>query len=136
MKTTILLGTLKSQERSNTETLSEFFASQIRQQGSDCEIIKLVNYNILPGTYTNMGEGDDWPVILDKIIASQVVIFTTPIWWGNHSSLIQKIIERLDHIHDDILAGKKSILEGKAAGILITGDSDGAQHIIGNLCNF
>jgi multimeric flavodoxin WrbA len=136
MKTIILLGTLKTSGLSNTQTLSEFFASQIRQQGSECEIIKLVDYNILPGTYTKMAAGDDWPIILDKIIGSQIVIFATPIWWGNHSSQIQQVIERLDHIHDNILAGKNSVLEGKVGGILITGDSDGAQHIIGNICNF
>jgi len=39
-------------------------------------------------------------------------------------------------LHDEILGGKKSRLEGKVGGIIITGDSDGAQHIIGNISNF
>ncbi len=34
------------------------------------------------------------------------------------------------------MEGKPSGLEGKVAGIVVTGDSDGSQHIIGNLCNF
>jgi hypothetical protein len=34
------------------------------------------------------------------------------------------------------LAGEPSPLEGKAGGVVITGDSDGAEQIIGNLCNF
>ena len=55
---------------------------------------------------------------------------------GNHSSLIQRVIERLDELHDRIMAGERSPLEGKAAGIVITGDSDGAQHVIGNVSNF
>jgi len=46
------------------------------------------------------------------------------------------VIERLDEIHDDILADKPSPLEGKVAGIVITGDSDGAEHVIGNISNF
>lgn len=46
------------------------------------------------------------------------------------------MIERLDEIHDDIMDGKKSRLDGKVGGIVITGGSDGAQHIIGNISNF
>ena len=74
--------------------------------------------------------------ILQKIKEAQIVIFSTPIWWNNHSSEMQKVIERLDHIHDGILKGNPSPMEGKAVGIIITGDSDGAQHIIGNISNF
>jgi hypothetical protein len=39
-------------------------------------------------------------------------------------------------LHDKVLAGEPSPLEGKVAGIVITGDSDGAEHVIANLCNF
>ena len=85
---------------------------------------------------TIWAQGDDWPVILDKILQSHIIIFATPVWWGNHSSEMQKVIERLDNIHDEILAGQKSRLEGKAGGIIITGDSDGAEHITGNISNF
>jgi hypothetical protein len=46
------------------------------------------------------------------------------------------VIERLDELHDNVLEGKSSPLEGKVGGVVITGDSDGAEHIIGNLCNF
>ena len=64
------------------------------------------------------------------------MIFATPIWWGNQSSETQRVIERLDEVHDDISAGEPSPFEGKSAGIVITGDSDGAEHVIGNISNF
>lgn len=136
MKATILLGTLKKEGLSNTETLCEFLAGRMTEAGIENETIKLVDRKILPGTYSDMGDGDEWPSVLEKIDESQVVIFATPVWWGGHSSEIQRVIERLDEIHDDILAGKKSRLEGKVGGIVVTGDSDGAQHIIGNVANF
>lgn len=136
MKAVILLATLKRTGLSNTETLSEFFQTKLTSQGVDCEIIKLVNYHIPAGTYTDMGSGDDWPSILDKILAAKIVIFATPIWWESHSSEMQKVIERLDHLHDEILEGKTSRLEDKVGGIIVTGDSDGAQHIIASLANF
>lgn len=136
MKAIILLGTLKKEGLSNTEVLSEFLAGFFRKQNMECTIIKLVDYHILPGTYSNMGPGDDWPGILQQLLSADVIIFATPIWWNNQSSEIQKVIERLDELHDEILAGKESQLAGKVGGIVITGDSDGAQHIISNISNF
>ena len=70
------------------------------------------------------------------MLDSEIVILATPIWWSNQSSLIQQVIERLDELHDEVMAGKPSRLEGKVGGIVITGDSDGAEHVIANLCNF
>jgi multimeric flavodoxin WrbA len=81
-------------------------------------------------------DNDDWSMIFEKILASDIVIFATPVWWGNQSSLIQRVIERLDEIHDEIMKSGKSKMINKVAGIVVTGDSDGAEHIIGNLTNF
>lgn len=136
MKATILLGTLKTTGLSNTETLSEFLAQRMERKNIDCEIVRLVDHRILPGTYSDMGPGDEWPGILERVLASDILVFATPIWWDNQSSLIQRVIERLDELHDRIMEGEPSPLDGKVAGIVITGDSDGAQHIIGNLMNF
>jgi hypothetical protein len=55
---------------------------------------------------------------------------------GIQSYEIQKVIERLDELHDEIMDNGKSKLLNKVAGIIVTGDSDGAEHIIGNLTNF
>ena len=136
MKAIILLATLKKTGFSNTEVLSEFLAKQLELKNVQVETIKLVNHTILPGTYDNMGSGDQWPEILSKIIASDIIIFATPIWWGNMSSEMQRVIERLDNVHDEIMEGKKSRLENKVGGVVITGDSDGAQHIIADVANF
>ncbi|HEX7316461.1 MAG TPA: flavodoxin family protein [Pyrinomonadaceae bacterium] len=136
MKATILLGTLKKSGLSNTETLCEFLSGRMEKSGIRTEIIKLVEREVLPGTSSDMGEGDEWPNILRRVLDSEMVILATPVWWGNQSSEIQRVIERLDELHDEVLAGKPSRLEGKVGGIVITGDSDGAEHVIGNLCNF
>lgn len=132
----LLLGTLKKREESNTQVLSEFLIEKMRKQHIECEMIKLVEHTILPGTYSDMGEGDEWPSILEKLLAARIIIMATPIWWNSPSSEIQRVIERLDEIHDEILEGKKSKMGGKVGGIVITGDSDGAQTVIGTISNF
>ncbi|MDB5190607.1 MAG: flavodoxin [Segetibacter sp.] len=136
MKAIILLATLKKEELSNTQVLSEFLAERLKKKNVETEIIKLVQQKIMAGTYNNMGPGDEWPAILTKIEEAELVIFATPIWWSNMSSEMQRVIERLDNIHDEILEGKPSRLENKVGGIVITGDSDGAQHIIADVANF
>jgi multimeric flavodoxin WrbA len=132
----ILSGTLKiGSEISNTYLLSEFLAKHLLAYISKTEIIRLIDYEIRPGVYTKV-DSDDWPTIYEKIMAADIIIFATPVWWGIQSSLIQRVIERLDEIHDEIMDTGKSKLTNKVAGIIVTGDSDGAEHIIGNLANF
>lgn len=136
LRVIILLGTLKStSDSSNTLILSQFFEKYLSDYDSKCEIIRLADYNIKPGTYTNIGS-DDWPAILQRTLNSDIVIFATPVWWGNQSTLIQRVIERLDELHDEIMESGKSRLMNKVAGIIVSGDSDGAEHIIGNLSIF
>ena len=136
MKATILLATLKKTGLSNTGTLSDFLAERMRKRDIDVSIVRLAQREIPPGTYTDMGDGDEWPAILDELLASDIIVFATPVWWNNHSSLMQRVIERLDELHDHIMEGKPSGMEGKVAGVVATGDSDGAQTIIANLANF
>lgn len=66
MKAVILLGTLKPSGSSNTQTLCEFLARRMKRENIRCEIIKLVDHRILPGTCSNMGKGDTWPGILKR----------------------------------------------------------------------
>jgi multimeric flavodoxin WrbA len=136
MKAIILLATLKTQERSNTETLTEFFCGYLSEYKIDYEIIKLSKHKIIPGTYINMDQKDDFPAIYQKIEEADIVIFATPLWWNSHSSLLQRVIERLDEIYDLILEDKDSPFEGKLGGVIITGDSDGVEHTTANIFNF
>ena len=92
MKAIILQGTLKKEGLSNTQVLSEFLAGILRQKDVECSIIKLVDYNILPGTYSNMGPEDDWPGLLQQLLLADIIIFATPIWWNNQSSEMQKLL--------------------------------------------
>jgi len=136
MKAIILLATLKNKGRSNTEALVEFFGEYLTKQNIEFEIIRLASHNILPGTYIHMNTKDDWPEIYNKILEAKIVLFATPIWWNNHSSELQRAIERLDEVYDIILKGEDSPLDGKIGGVIVTGDSDGVEHITGNIANF
>lgn len=132
-----LLGTLKKKNvLSHTQVLCDVIADAFRKdEGVESEIIRLRDFDIQPGTKTEI-DNDDWPRILDKLLAADIVIFATPIWWGIQSSLIQRVIERLDELNDELLETGKSRFTNKTGGVVITGAEDGAEHIIGNILNF
>ena len=140
LKAIFLLATLKRKrgggEFSHTETLSELVIEELRSHNVASEIVRLVEYDIKPGTRSNMGPGDEWPGIQKKILAADIIVFATPIWWGNQSSLMQRAIERLDELHTELRETGKSRLTNKVGGIVITGEEDGEQHITGNIANF
>ncbi|HEV7388295.1 MAG TPA: flavodoxin family protein [Gemmatimonadaceae bacterium] len=140
LRAIFLLATLKhkrsGQEFSHTQVLSEVVVESLREYNVKSEIIRLVDYDIPAGTKSNMGKGDEWPGILKKVLASDIIVFATPIWWGNQSSLMQRTIERLDELHNELLETGKSRLTNKVGGIVITGEEDGEQHITGNIANF
>jgi multimeric flavodoxin WrbA len=140
LKAIFLLATLKRKrgggEFSHTETLCEMVIDELREHNVASEIVRIVEYDVRPGTKSNMGPGDEWPGILKKILAADIIVFATPIWWGNQSSLMQRAIERLDELHTELRETGKSRLMNKVGGIVITGEEDGEQHVTGNLANF
>jgi multimeric flavodoxin WrbA len=140
IKATFLLATLKHKRGgsafSHTEVLSELVVECLREHDVVSRIIRLADYDIPPGNKSRMSAGDDWPAILEQVLESDIIVFATPIWWGNHSSLMQRVIERLDELHDELLETGKSRLDKKVGGIVITGEEDGEQHITGSISNF
>src|SRR3989344_3908769 len=110
LKAAFLLATLKPKgEFSHTEVLCELLTDELKARGVASEIIRLVDYDIKPGTKTHIGN-DDWPALLKKVLASDIVIFATPIWWGIQSSLMQRVIERMDELNDKLLETGESEL--------------------------
>ena len=61
------------------------------------------------------------------------MLFATSIWWGNRSSLMQRVIERMDAFDEAYIAGGRSALYNKVAGIVITGSEDGALSAMGTI---
>ena len=95
LRAVFLLGTLKKKQTlSNTQALCEVVAEVLlKQEGVRSEIVRLRDYDIQPGTKTEI-DGDDWPRIVKKMLRAEIVIFATPIWWGIQSSLLQSSADR------------------------------------------
>ncbi len=100
----------------------------------ESETIRLADKDIPVGLGFKESETDEWPGIVDKIKAADIVIFATPVWWGNRSSLMQRAIERMDAFDEEAhTPGGRAELLNKVAGIVITGSEDGAQHTMAGI---
>jgi len=120
---------------SNTGELAEFVIQRILEHapGSSSEIIRVADLNLPVGLGYRESADDDWPGVVQKIKAADIVLFCTPIWWGGRSSLMQRVIERLDSLDEEYSASGRSAIYNKVAGIVITGSEDGALSVMGSI---
>jgi multimeric flavodoxin WrbA len=132
MRAVFLLCTLKrSPARSNTEALSGVLIKEFDAVGVESEIVRLVDLNILPGVKSDEGEGDDWPKVREKILAADILVMATPTWLGQASSVCQRALERMDALISETREDGTPVAYGKVCGVVITGNEDGAHHIVG-----
>jgi multimeric flavodoxin WrbA len=143
VKALFLLASLKRAakgEYSNTGVLCELLMEKLKEQGVESEMLSLIEHHIPAGTKTDMGEidgkQDEWPGIFARMSAADIVVFATPIWWGNMSSLMQRVVERMDEVNDALIKDGTSAMLNKVGGMVITGAEDGTQSVIGSLGNF
>lgn len=118
-----------SPAKSSTQKLSSELAVALENEGVKTEQIRVVDHVVLPGVETDMGEGDEWPALRTKMLASDIVIIATPTWAGQHSSVAQRVIERLDaELSETDDRGLPSVYD-KVGGAVVVGNEDGAHHI-------
>jgi multimeric flavodoxin WrbA len=120
---------------SNTEELSRLVVKNMKKEHNDInsEYIRLSDLYIPPGLKFKEDKADKWPLIAEKMVNAHVIIFATPIWWGARSSLMQRIIERMDSFDEQYKEKGRSVLLNKVAGVVITGSEDGAQATLGSI---
>ena len=135
LKVLALNASLKHErDISNTGELADLVLDEIRALTPvEAETIRLSDQTIPVGVNYREGTDDDWPGIVPKLKAADIVLFCTPIWWGGRSSLMQRVIERLDALDEEYSATGRSGIKGKVAGIVITGSEDGALSVMGSI---
>lgn len=134
MRALVLNCTLKpSPETSSTEALARVVMAELEKGGAETELVRLVDLNVKPGVEADMGDGDDWPEVREKILSADILVFATPIWLGQASSVCMRALERMDAFFAETDDDGRPTLFGKVGGIVITGNEDGAHHIVGTV---
>lgn len=126
--------TLKpSPAESNTQALIDKVAGFLGELDVVSETIRVADYRIPFGVASDLGDGDEWPSILKRVKACDILVIASPIWFGVRSSVCQMVLERLDgtYAEGDPVTGQYP-LYGKVGGVIITGNEDGAHDVAAN----
>lgn len=90
-----------------------------------------------PCSITKMDPKDEMNQIYENLVHwADVVIISTPIRWGNASSLYYKMAERLNSVQNQITLKDRVLIQNKVAGLIITGGQDNIQSVAGQMLNF
>jgi len=95
--------------------------------------VRLADLRLPVGLGFRESADDQWPEIVPRLKAADIVLFATPVWWGGRSSLMQRVIERMDSLDEEYIASGRSALYNKVAGVVITGSEDGALSTLGTI---
>ncbi len=136
MKAIAINCTLKRRgsEASSTDEMIGLIARELARHGVETsETIRLAEHDILPGVTSDEGPGDSWPQIREKILAHDIMIFGTPIWLGQMSSIAKRVIERMDAFLGETDERGRMPSFGKVAVAAIVGNEDGAHGTTADL---
>ena len=114
---------------SSTDKLAREVLDALAEHGVEGSIVRVVDHDLRPGVELDMGEGDAWPGIRAQVMAADILVLATPTWLGQHSSVAQRVFERLDAELAEKDDQGRLMTYGKVAVAAIVGNEDGAHHI-------
>jgi multimeric flavodoxin WrbA len=114
---------------SSSQLLAEQLLAALKDQQVEGELVRLADHDIKPGIKTDMGGGDAWPGIRRLVLDADIVVLATPTWMGQHSSIAQRALERLDAELSETDDEGRPELYGRVGVAAVVGNEDGAHHI-------
>jgi multimeric flavodoxin WrbA len=118
---------------SSSELLAQRILAQLLSRSVSGDLLRIADYDVKPGVQNNMGPGDQWPGIRDRILAADILVLVTPIWMGHPSSLAQRVLERLDADLSATDPEGRPVMYGKVAIVGVVGNEDGAHKVTADL---
>jgi multimeric flavodoxin WrbA len=118
---------------SSSDKLAGEVLDALAEHGVTAEIVRVVDHDVKPGVEADMGEGDAWPAIREKVLAADILVVATPTWVGHMSSVAQRVLERLDAELSETDDTGRPLISGKVAVVAVVGNEDGAHKISADL---
>lgn len=127
------LALVCSLKPSPADSSSDLIARQVLAALADDDVsgeaVRVVDHDVKPGVEKDMGDGDQWPALREKVLAADILVLATPTWMGQASSVCMRVLERLDaELSEKDDQGRPSVF-GKVAVVAVVGNEDGAHHI-------
>jgi nitrite reductase/ring-hydroxylating ferredoxin subunit/multimeric flavodoxin WrbA len=90
-----------------------------------------------PCSISEMDSNDGMNEVYRKMILwADILVLSTPIRWGNASSLYYKMAERLNCVQNQITLQDRILAKNKVASFIITGGQDNIQQVAGQMMVF
>ena len=100
LRAMVINCTLKpSPAQSHTQGLLERSIAVLHGNGVTIDVVRAVDHDLPPGVYPDMRvhgfATDEWPELVERVMAADILVIGTPIWLGEKSSVCTRVIERL-----------------------------------------
>jgi multimeric flavodoxin WrbA len=119
---------------SSSEKLAREVLAELSRHGvAESDVVRVVDHDVRPGVLTDMGDGDAWPALRERVLAADVLVLATPTWVGHASSVAHRVLERLDAELSETDASGRPTMFGKVAVVAVVGNEDGAHAIFADL---
>ncbi len=123
-----------TREPSSTDRMIDLIAGELRGVGVEiAPTIRIADHDVLPGVTSDEGDGDAWPGLRARILDADILIFGTPVWMGQASSVAKRVLERMDAFLDETDDQGRTPAYSKVAVAAIVGNEDGAHFISAQL---
>lgn len=118
---------------SSSELMARHVLEQLEKHGVRTSSTRVVDHNVKPGVQIDMGPGDEWPDLRQRVLDADILVLATPIWMGHPSSIAQRVIERLDADLSETDEEGRPIMYNKTAIVAVVGNEDGAHKTIADM---
>ena len=118
---------------SSSDLMARQILEELGKHGVTGDVVRVVDHDVKPGVEVDMGEGDAWPAIRERMMAADILIVSTPTWVGHMSSVAQRVLERLDGELSETDDSGRPLVTGKVAVTAVVGNEDGAHKITADL---
>lgn len=121
-------------EDSSTDKMIGLLVSELKKRDVGfAGTIRIEDHVVKSGVTSDEGGGDEWPAIRARILDADILIFGTPIWMGQVSSVAKKVVERMDAFLSETDEQERMPSFGKVAVLAVVGNEDGAHWVSAQL---
>ena len=121
-------------EPSSTDRMIRLLAGELKKHKVELGgTIRIADHDVKPGVTSDEGPGDDWPDLRRQILDCDLLIFGTPIWLGQMSSIAKRVTERMDAFLSETDDSGRMPSFGKVVMLAIVGNEDGAHCVTADL---
>lgn len=115
---------------SSTDAMIDVLGEQFAEAGVAVgRPLRIAAHQVHWGVSSDEGAGDEWPRIREQILAADILIFGTPIWLGQMSSVAKLVLERMDAFLSETDESGRMPSYSKVAVAAVVGNEDGAHHV-------